>query len=172
MKIQKKDKIKILLTLLLLIITSVIGFYLYYKTIDDKSYDTNNGSIDYSKPTDEQIDSGLNIKEQSIKNDQKRQEEVALENIITSAVVEKDILHIRNEISGLYNDGLCTLSLSQDENNNFITKNTGIQALAKSSTCKGFDIPLNELQSGVWNIEISVLINGRTDISYATVEIK
>jgi hypothetical protein len=37
-----------------------------------------------------------------------------------------------------------------------------IQALASSSTCKGFDVPLSQLSSGTWNISIDISVGSKT----------
>lgn len=50
--------------------------------------------------------------------------------------------------------GDCVLTLSHD--NQTVTKTVGIQPLASSSTCKGFEIPRSDLSSGSWTINITI----------------
>lgn len=59
---------------------------------------------------------------------------------------------IRTLIGAVTNTGECTLTLTR--NGSTISKTASVSALAKTSTCQGFDIPLTELTAGVWQLNI------------------
>ncbi len=68
---------------------------------------------------------------------------------------EKDSsLQIGTVIDEVTSGGTCKLTLTKDGKN--VTDSVGIQPLASSSTCKGFDIPIIELSKGVWEIKIDI----------------
>ncbi|MDN5275357.1 MAG: hypothetical protein JWN33_6 [Candidatus Saccharibacteria bacterium] len=68
---------------------------------------------------------------------------------ITSVNESDTMLEIRTVIYSIQKDGTCTLSLTK-QGTNTITLTVGAQSLPSSTTCKGFDIPLSELESGTW----------------------
>lgn len=74
---------------------------------------------------------------------------------ITSANQNGSKLQIRTLIETLSSEGTCTLTLEKDDTK--VTRTAGIQTLANSSTCKGFDEPVANLSPGTWNA--SIIIN-------------
>lgn len=128
-------------------------------------------SINYDQPSSDQIKAGNDVKEQTInssdgedsrdpKTNAADSSPSSLSTRITTASVEDNMLYIRNDISGIYSEGSCTLSLQKSSST--VTKSAGIQALPKSSTCKGFNVPVSELSAGTWSITITVTINGQS----------
>ena len=92
-----------------------------------------------------------------------------LQTTITAASVEDGTLYIRNEISGIYQNGTCNLTLSKG--GAVVTRSAGIQPLPKSSTCKGFNIPTSQLSKGTWSIQLNVTINGKSASASGSVEV-
>jgi amino acid transporter len=82
---------------------------------------------------------------------------------ITSANQNDGILQIRVLIESVTTNGTCSLTLSK-QGEQSVSRETGIQALASTSTCKGFDVPVSELSNGVWNIDISITIASTTTL--------
>jgi hypothetical protein len=87
---------------------------------------------------------------------------------INNSAISANITYIRNEdssirigtlIEGVISDGSCVLTMSKD--NQTVTRNVGIQALASSSTCKGFNVPVAELSPGTWTIKIDINSNSK-----------
>jgi len=72
---------------------------------------------------------------------------------ITAANQNGSILQIRALIGAVENTGVCTLTLTSTGKTT-VTKTADTQALASTSTCQGFDIPVSELSTGTWNILI------------------
>jgi len=75
---------------------------------------------------------------------------------ITYIKQENSALLIGTVIDKVSSEGSCTLTLTKDDQ--IETKTVDIQALASSSTCKGFDIPIVGLSPGIWNIKIDIII--------------
>lgn len=180
MKIKKsrsKRKLLYVLLVLLLVATLFVAYFVFLKPNDS----SNDLEINYEAPSDQQIDAGNDAKQRTIGEDQKSNDpklnppDAPTSNSpftteITTALVdvESGIVSIRNEISGIYQSGSCKLTLSKDGKT--VEKTAGVQALPQSSTCKGFNIPVSQLSTGTWQIELEVTING--DTAKATDSIK
>jgi len=114
------------------------------------------------KPTKEQIKAGNDIKNQNAnKNNsnsdtpptpvsQSGSNKENVEIIITAKNQDQGsgVLQVRAQISAVVSTGQCTLTMSKAGQT--VTKTAGIQGLASTSTCKGFDIPVSELSPGLW----------------------
>ena len=73
---------------------------------------------------------------------------------INSKSVSGDYLVIRNTINQFIDSGTCELTLTSGDT--AIRRSAEIIQNPSSSSCAGFDIPLSELGSGQWSIEIYV----------------
>ncbi|MDQ3064774.1 MAG: hypothetical protein M3Q36_00710 [bacterium] len=175
MKIQNKSPRK------KIIIGSAIGFllllgvafysYQYWSQLNESATTGDVNKVDYNPPTDDQKTAGEKIKEQSIEKDElgkpgtdgPESGQGNDENInvtITSANQQGSILRIRSLIDIVTNTGTCTITLTKGSA--VVTKTSDIQAMANSSTCKGFDIPTSELSAGQWHIQLNVSSNNRS----------
>lgn len=75
--------------------------------------------------------------------------------VIFSATNQTDTtLQIRALIEAVLGSGQCVLTLTSGSTT--LTKTASVQALASSSTCTGFDIPLTELSAGEWQLNLVV----------------
>lgn len=76
--------------------------------------------------------------------------------VVFSAINQTDdTLQIRALIESIAtNEGECNLVLTMNDLS--IAKSASLRALASTSTCAGFDIPLSELATGTWSAELSV----------------
>ncbi len=157
-KYQKNKKIYIILGIALFIICgSVFGIVLWRRSQQPESQITDSSEkIDYGPPTDEQKQSGEDIKTSVSQSAASADFGV----IISAANVNGDIIQIRGMISGLVsNDGTCDLTLSQAGVS--VQKTAPTYALPVSSTCQGFDINRSELSTGTWDINLTVTVNGQ-----------
>jgi hypothetical protein len=119
---------------------------------------TDNEDIDISTPaTEDQIDTGQIIKDNTIKDSQTKPEPSNQIQINASAVQNTSGLHISTIIQTSTSSGSCKLQLAKDTK--VITKEASVQALSSYSTCKGFDIPSQDLESGTWTMSI-IFTNG------------
>lgn len=73
---------------------------------------------------------------------------------LTTNRVSNGKLILRVNINQYLSTGICTLTLTSG--GNVITKTANIVAVASTSTCEGFDIPVSELSSGSWQININI----------------
>lgn len=119
---------------------------------DDRSStkSTSDKPSDNTPPTQEEVDAGTKQKEQTVES----QPQKSLLNASISALNKtSSTLQIRTLINKV-TSGTCTLYLQK--NNVTVTKTASIQSLASTSTCQGFDIPLNDLTSGDWSVKITI----------------
>jgi len=72
---------------------------------------------------------------------------------LTASSQAASAYQLRFQIDTVSNNGQCTLVLSIGTAT--ITKTASVQALARTSTCQGFDIPLDELKTGTWNFTLT-----------------
>ncbi len=155
------SKVKIVYIILILLCAFLSIYISYIYTSNranqkDDSLEINN--IDYTTATDEQKKDGTNTRiNPSVNDNPLSPTEIpgsAKKNIqvtITSSNVINNILQIRVLIGAVVNSGLCTIKITSKDNLSII-KTAEVQPSANTSTCKGFDIPLSEISSGLWNI--------------------
>lgn len=168
---RSKKPLVIILVCALVAAALAAAYFLYFHHSDNASRDTTNGT-NYNKPTNDQIKAGNDAKKQTVENNQtsttnpKTNQSTpsgpasTLQTQITAASVQNGTLYIRNSISGIYNDGTCSLTLTHGDQT--IDRSAGVQALPQSSTCKGFNITTAGMASGIWNINLTVTINGQS----------
>jgi hypothetical protein len=73
---------------------------------------------------------------------------------ITAANQNGQTLQVRVLIGVVENTGTCTLTLTQ-VGQTTVTKTAAAQPLASTSTCKGFDVPISELSTGIWHVNVT-----------------
>lgn len=116
---------------------------------------------DYTPPTEEQTDAGLQAKEESVREEQPSPDPEPSESpkkvvsvIIDSANVNsKDQVDIRTSIATRDDKGTCTLTLTKPGAKT-ITKTASTQIITSYSACSGFLIPASQLAKGKWTAEI------------------
>lgn len=125
-------------------------------------------SIDYNKPTPEQVEAGNNVKNENVNNSKPSSEngtdhpedstpstnggKATTGITITAANQNASTLQIRSLISTVTNAGTCTLKLTGATE---ITKTASVQPSANTSTCMGFDVPMSELSPGEWLLTLN-----------------
>lgn len=118
----------------------------------------NSSPIDYNPATEEQKQAGNRAKSGSndtplaptiIPGSNKKGVQVT----ITAANQNESTLQIRSLIGAVESTGKCTLTLTSTGQSTVIKTST-TQALASTSTCQGFDVPISELSVGAWRILI------------------
>lgn len=171
-------------TVIALAVAAVViggGYYVYAQFF--RGNDEPPSSINYGEPTKDQIQTGKEAKEETIKQDEvtsgentssdpknpSDKKETSLRADITAASVEDGTLYVRNTINGIYQTGTCTLKLTKG--NSVVQKTSSIQPLPKESTCRGFNVNTSELSNGTWVIELIVTINGEVSTARASVAI-
>lgn len=165
----KKNKKKLTTTLAVIVTFCVLsGIYFVFFFNPSKPSLRVAGEVNYEAPTDEQKQAGSDIKEDSINNNtaskpgssgtDRASDPVAqdsgksrVDSFLASKNQNGNILHLGFSIGAVTNSGTCVLVLQKND----VTlpqKTTDVQALAGSSTCKGFDIPVSQLSAGTWQI--------------------
>lgn len=161
----KKVTLLIVLSVLTLAAALVIYLYVFGGSFQNWSPgasqessltdDSLNNDVD-SPATPSQIDDGTSIKEESINKDKQggTSSSADVQVKITQATQNADLtgLRVRVVIQRLTSSGQCKLTVQSGSTTKVYT--ASVQALASTSTCKGFDIPRNELSPGQWNISV------------------
>lgn len=113
-------------------------------------------SIDYKTPSSDQSTSGTSIKQQAADNQATSQTQNSGSIPVTITSVQPGpVVYIRANIGIVSSSGTCDLSMTSPGGKTYKAA-AGIQAMASSSTCKGFNIPMSDLASGSWKITVSV----------------
>lgn len=167
-KISKKPLLITAVVVILLAVSALTYVYAFNGNIlgwNNNKPSKEMPSTNLDAPTKEQIKAGNDIKKgNSDKPDgstgtptapvsQPGSNKQSIEVIITAANQNSGILQVRTQISRVVNTGQCTLNLTKSGKT--VTKTADIQALASTSTCKGFDIPVSELSAGSWNATLT-----------------
>lgn len=122
--------------------------------------------------TPEQINNGGKIKEKALDNSQTKTNSSGsdsppapitqpdgkskVEVTITALNQTNSTLQVRSIIAVLDTTGICTITLLKQGNGSSpVVDTVGVQALANTVTCKGFDVPLYKLSSGTWQITLN-----------------
>ena len=90
-------------------------------------------------------------------NDPNEREE--LTGVVTYAGMNDGMLMIRVNIDQYVNDGICELNL---QGNTMYSDTANIAGGASTATCEGFNVPVNMLASGTYQIIIKINSGGRT----------
>ena len=175
MKLKNKNthlsKVKLILIVVIFLVIlagGIVAAYTVNKANNtaneqNKTNKTSPGGVNYGDPTNEQKQSGIDLKGNT-QNDQpavtKPGEPI---NVVMTALnpptSTNPSLQIRVRIDTLTSNGICTLTLTKGRT--VITKQSGIQAGPTTSTCQGFDVAGSELSSGSWNAALKVASNNQ-----------
>jgi hypothetical protein len=125
-------------------------------------------SIGNKPPTSEQIKNGQTIKVQSVKgsgtsgSDQpsapvaqtngSSQVQLTITSLTKSS---SSLLKVSTLVSYLDQTGSCTLTLKDSNGAVIYTTSVGVQAMSSTSTCKGFDVPLSNLNPGSYVVYVA-----------------
>ncbi len=89
--------------------------------------------------------------------------------VINYSQVINNTLSIRVTIDQHLSSGNCTLRLSKGSTT--VTQQAEIVTNPSSSTCKGFDIPVSQLEKGEWNIDVNVTADNKSGTITGTVSL-
>lgn len=163
---NKRKLIAISLAILLLMTSMAVGA-LYYvnKQNANKNTDSPSATTNLQPPTEDQKQAGQSTKEKSANEANQpisqppknltstSKTPVQVDITASSQNISSGLYQIRSLIGSVQNSGTCTIVLSRNDIQ--VTKQAGVQALASSSTCQGFDIPVSELSTGQWQVVLS-----------------
>lgn len=144
----------------ILVVIAGAGAFAYYKITtptskDSSSTNQTDTNIDKNPPTEEEKQAGESQKQAIVDKDKNQTNTpISITVTITAANQNGAVFNIRSLISAITSTGVCNLTLTKGSV--VVTKTSGTQALADSSTCKGFDIPTSELAKGTWHAVLTV----------------
>lgn len=170
--INHRKKIIVAVLAAMLLAVAFIAWYMYHfqigmfypkKNAEESSSTTAPpNTVNYQTPSDKELAAGREIKERvastSNSDDHTDQHQTNAEISISSAQVTDGTLYIRTIISLVTNNGTCQLSLI-GPNDKTYSATSSVRAMATSSTCQGFNIPLSSLEKGIWSATVTYLNN-------------
>lgn len=123
---------------------------------------SSSSKINNEAPTATQKQAGDQQKQSIITNDQQQSTAPSTLTVSYTATNQSgSTIYIRSLIANaITNNGSCTLTLTNGSNTSVQT--SGTQALADSSTCKGFNIPSSTLPTGTWHLHLVVTVDNRS----------
>ena len=163
-KTNRKRNVVAVVILALVLLAGMIAWACHYQqwpfappVAQEKPVNT----VDYTAPTKQQAETGTATKERVA--EQAKQQESQEGSTTPSGTIPVNItavqpgetVYIRTLISSVTSSATCKLDMAGPDGKTYTTS-VGTQALAGSSTCQGFNIPMSELGSGSWKITISV----------------
>ena len=161
MKIKQKNKFTLLKKIFLAVFVvvalatvSLVGMY-YYKIGPFSQSDTNTTQTETNN-NDAETPSPPKTSKTPVSN-QATKSTTSTNNLSASISYVQQTntdLKIGTLIEGVTSYGNCKLTLTKNDKK--VTDSAGIQALASSSTCKGFDVPIVSLSKGVWDIMLDI----------------
>lgn len=171
---KRSRLVLITLIILLVIIAAIVAFFLATRGNEANSNDAtgahNLNNIDYSPPTEEQKNAARD-------NNSKTQdptsppEATQLTVSFTALNQNESQLQVRVLINEVLGTGTCVLTMTKDGEDS-ITNSAGLQALASSSTCKGFNVPTTSMAKGNWKVHVAVESNGKKGSAEKEFEIR
>ena len=171
---QNRKKVVILasLAVVALVVSGLLIYiYAFNGTILGWSATKMSENVNYDPPSRDEVTAGQNEKNDTIADDSKDSDNadlsktpqnstndtstptVATDITITSKNQYDNVLQVRTLISKVSNNGTCVVKLIRGTEIGYTTT-ASTQALANSSTCKGFDIPLSGVARGVWTLSV------------------
>lgn len=168
MRIQSRRKLnkKLLLSLAAVLVISVFSWLYYayhfqnWPFLPPANKDVPTNTVDYNAPTTDQTAAGTKVKEQTAdkansdpQNTAPTQQPSTVGIDITATNKTSSTLMVRTLIQSVTSTGTCTLTMSGPNGGSY-SATAGIQAMASTSTCKGFDVPLAGLAHGSWQVKV------------------
>lgn len=159
-----KTKKKLLISLLVVVFALILYLlsayaYKFWPFSASTTLRTEEGTnvVNYDAPTEEQTNAGTEIKEKLATNTT-NEDNSSNSNTIPvtiSSVQPGETVYIRALIGKVTSTATCKLNMSGPEGRNY-TATVPVQAMASTSTCQGFNIPMSALTAGDWKITILV----------------
>lgn len=164
MKKHKKIPILVLFIIILVLATGTFTFYFLKKdSTSNTPSSTSEVQINEKEESEDKVSEPItdyeNIK--SPKQNETAKNDLAIS--ITSIMESDNDLTITSLINQITSSGKCTLTiLDKAESKALMQKTSDIYPLPSSSTCKGFTIPIEQLQADNISISLKVDIDDKT----------
>ena len=164
MKIKhKKNKISYIIGAILIALIAVAYYFFFYtpKQSGTDNKTNNTPATDVNKSRSSSNDSNTNPVDKTPKQFDlpKNTDSVSETNnlgVIVNTLTDESTLYVRTTISELLGEGSCKLTLTNKTTLKTIVLTSGIVTSASSSSCDGWNIPLNTLYSGTWQTNVVV----------------
>ena len=179
MKIKKNSplikKLPLVLTVIAIfaLASGVVYAYTQFSTpkSEQEFTDTTEDGIDYNPPTEEQIQTGTDIKQET--SDRENETPAPANSLavsITSTGENQGELHVGVLISSLLSSGTCSLKLTNQSTT--ITKTSNIMSANSYSSCSSFGITYSDLAAGQWTAGVTVTSGNASGSASSTFEVR
>lgn len=150
---------------LLIAIAGASAYYYLNRDASNQPYPNNTADINLNPPTDEEAQAGDAVKDDLDKNDatteqaENNAQTKTASVIITDAGQYDDVIEVRSFISNSYQDGTCTITLSQGTKK--VSKETAAYSDASTTICTNPLFKRSEFTSGgQWQVVVSYKATG------------
>ena len=160
---QRRTRRHPIVTIILLLLVTASALVIVKVFVDRQNAesDQNQTTIIEVKPAEKQEEETTEEKVIPIQNEGEDPNQLeSLTGNLTTNRVSNGKLILRVNINQYLSTGICNLTLTSGSNT--ITKTANIVAVASTSTCEGFDVPVSELSSGAWQISINIQSGDKT----------
>ncbi len=171
--LSKRATLLTLVTLGLILISLFIFFWVYKGSVFGWSpLYSKTDSIDYTAPTDEQKNANSNLKDNIVSGDTGESKNTASDKpaqptpadteggkskvgVVISAAEQLDsVVQIRAFVESIVNTGNCTVKITNTSTGRTFSTTAGVQPQSSFSSCRGFNIDVNNVGPGQWKIEV------------------
>lgn len=182
MKLIKKHNTKIYIILGFVLLAAGIlcyAFILNGSIFGWQFYPNSPTSINLQPPTSTEKETGQQIKKDSVEYNQGKPtnndspSSTSPSNAIVvgfSAINQNDTtLQVRTIIQEVLSTGSCDITFQKSDQ--IVTKTAPVYPNASISTCQGFDIPIEELSPGTWEVTVKITSSNRSGSIATTTQI-
>ncbi|AGL62207.1 exported protein of unknown function [Candidatus Saccharimonas aalborgensis] len=176
MRIQNRNQTRPILVfsaIVGIVLFTLLGASYYFKkwpfSPASSSTSQTNSTINYTKPTEQQMTAGTQAKEQAAANSSQQntdKKDTPL-GVTLTTVQPGTVVYIRAMIDKVTTSATCHLAMVGPGQKTYSAE-APTQALAGTSTCRGFNIPMTSLAPGIWKITVSVTDDGTLSGSATT----
>ena len=164
---SKRRPLKIVLLIIVLLLLLVGGWlfwthhYQKWPFLPPTAKDAPVNTVDYGTPSNQQTSAGASTKAQVAEQAKQQETQTGTTSTTTdipvtiTAVQPGDTVMVRAIVQSVTSSATCRLDMSGPSGKTY-TATAGTQALAESSTCQGFNIPMSALAAGTWRVTITV----------------
>jgi cytoskeletal protein RodZ len=165
MRVQNRNQTRPILVfsaIVGIVLFTLLGASYYFKKWPFSPVPTStsqtNSTINYTKPTEQQMTAGTQAKEQAADSKTAQQDSDKSSSslgVTITTVQPGTVVYIRAMIDKVTTSATCHLAMVGPGQKTYSAE-APTQALAGTSTCRGFNIPMTSLAPGVWKITVSV----------------
>lgn len=173
MEVKQKKNNSIKIATALVVVALIAVFVWYFAVFNQKENASEEPAVEV---TEEAIQAQQDAKEELVNseyektNSEESQQDQADFNVGFTAVNQmENNLQVRVLIDKIIPESTCRLILSNGSQQ--VIETTVTVAMASNSTCQGFDVPLEEISPGSWEVRVQIDSQGQVKETVTNIEI-